>query len=232
MKKYKRISGEYVDKDHIFYEKVQRPENYLNIIKDKFIQANKKEYKDLNSLLIYLTKIFDNDKIIFKEYTKQLKYSSGIVSAGYNPNTNEIYLFYTNHIERAFKIKDIEYDSEYFNLFMENLHDFLGHEIIHRMQYLNDKKKIIGVMSTKNKIKYLEKPKEVMAHAWEIGQEFKLYGKTNEQIKMILKANRNEEENMKWLLFSSRLKTYYENFDSNSKTIKLLYKYIYLYIED
>jgi hypothetical protein len=99
------------------------------------------------------------------------------------------------------------------------------------MQYLKDKKKYIGVMSNENRIVYLSKPKEIMAHAWEIVQEFKLFGKNNEAIRMILKSNR-DSENLKWLLFSARLKMYYNSFEPTSKTMKLLYKYIYEYTEE
>jgi hypothetical protein len=231
MKKYKNKLINYVDKNHIFYEKVQKPENYLNIIKDKIINLHKQEYKNIDDIITNLNNTFKTEKIIFLKYSHELKYSSGISSAGYNPKTNYIYLFYTNQIGKAFKIKNEEYDSEYFNLFIENLHDFLGHEIIHRMQFLKDKKKEIGIMSTENRIKYLSKPKDVMAHAWEIVQEFKLYNKSDLEIRMLLKSKR-DEYNLKWLMFSPRLKTYYTSFDINSKTMKLLYKYIYEYTEE
>ncbi len=47
MKRYKDIKESYVDENHIFYEKVQRPENYLNIIIDKIRELNKQKYKNL-----------------------------------------------------------------------------------------------------------------------------------------------------------------------------------------
>ncbi len=99
------------------------------------------------------------------------------------------------------------------------------------MQYLKDKKKQVGNMSDENRIAYLSKPKEIMAHAWEIVQEFKLFGKNNEATRMILKSNR-DEENLKWLMFSDRLKEYYTSFKVTSKTMKLLYKYLYEYTEE
>jgi len=191
----------------------------------------KKEYKNINDLIKSLNKKLGIEKIIFLKHNEKLKYSSGVVSAGYNPKTNEIYLFYSEQIQRAFKIKNTEYDSDYFTLFIENLHDFLRHEIVHRMQYLNDKKKEVGIMSSESKIRYLSKPKEIMAHAWEIAQEFKLHRKTDSEIRMILSSKR-DEENLKWLMFSDRLKEYYTSFKVTSKTMKLLYKYLYEYTEE
>ncbi len=231
MKRYKCIKESYVDENHIFYEKVQKPENYLKIIIDKIVELNKQQYKNLQDIINTLNTNLYHEKIIFKPSSKEPKYNSGIVSAGYQPKTNEILLFYSPKIERAFKIIGKGYDSEYFDIFLENVYDLLGHEIIHRMQYLKDKKKYIGVMSDENRIAYLSKPKEIMAHAWEIVQEFKMFGKNNEAIRMIFKSNR-DSENLKWLLFSARLKMYYTSFESTSKTMKLLYKYIYEYTEE
>lgn len=233
MKKYEKYNEEdYMDKGHTFYEKVQKPENYLYIIEKIIKEFNKKnEFLNLEDLIISLNSKFMNEKIIFIKSEQTPKYNSGIVTAGYNPKNNEIYLFYCDKILNAFKIQNIKYDHEYFELFIENFIMFLGHEVIHRMQSIKDKTKSIGIMSKENKRKYLAKPIEIMAHAWEIVQEFKFYKRTDDDIKLILKSKR-DKENLKWIFFSPRLGEYYSTFKVTSKTMKLLYKYIYLYLED
>jgi hypothetical protein len=232
MKRYKRLKENYIDEGHNFFEKVQKPENYLKIIK-KYITEfnNKNEFLNLDDLITSLNSYFLNEKLVFRKSEKTPKYNSGVVSMGYQPKTNEIYIFYCDKIQNAFKIQNKQYDYEYFEIFLENFIMFLGHEIIHRMQLIKDKTKTIGAMSHENKRKYLAKPIEIMAHAWEIVQEFKFNNRTNSDIQLILKSKR-DEENLKWIFFSKRLEEYYKTFPVASNTMKLLYKYIYLYTEE
>jgi hypothetical protein len=69
-----------VDQGHIFYEKVQRPENYLSIIKNKIIELNKKEYKNINDLIKSLNKKLGIEKkLYFLKHNEKLN----ICSSGY-----------------------------------------------------------------------------------------------------------------------------------------------------
>jgi hypothetical protein len=232
MKIYKRIEepGRFMGPTPNMFEMVQRPENYFNIIKNKLIDfRNLNEFTDINDLITSLNSYFINEKIVFKPSGKNLKFDIGLSSGGYEPKTNELYLFYNNNIINAFKIKGKEQDKYDYDWFMEDLENFLGHEIVHRMQFFKDVIKKVGAMKDENEIEYFSKPKEVMAHAWQIVQTFKLNGKDDDFIKFVLGSKR-DLENVKIINFIPMFKEYYIRFDKDSKVMKLLYKYIYQYL--
>jgi hypothetical protein len=216
---------------HNMFEMVQRPENYYTIIKEKIeVFRNRNIFESLDDLIISLNSYFIDEKIIFISSKTKMKFDSGLTSAGYNPKTNELYLFYNSDISNAFKMENKEQDIYDYKWFLEDLEGFIGHEIIHRMQYFKDKIKDVGVMSKENRKKYLAKPKEIMAYAWQIVQTFKLNGKDDDFIKFVLGSKR-DLENVKIINFIPMLAEYYNTFDKDSNTMKLLYKYIYQYVD-
>lgn len=77
-----------------------------------------------------------------------------------------------------------------------------------------------------DQIKYLSDKQEIMARAWEIIELFKLRNYSIEEIKNILK---NGDIRLKYTVHP--LRVYHDWFDKDSSVIKLLYKYMYGYLE-
>jgi len=212
-------------------EMVLHPDSYVNILTEKIINFyNKNEFNNLKDLIDSLNSYFIIEKIEFIKGKKLLKFDSGIDSGGYNPKNNKIIFFYTEDIINAFKFKNIKNDYEDFKWFLEDFKDYLGHETIHRMQSIEDKVKYIKAMSGENEKLHYSQPKEIMAYAWLIVQTFKMNGKDEDYIKFILSGKR-DLNNVKVINYIPAFKKYYNLFDKDSKVMKLLYKYIYLYMD-
>jgi hypothetical protein len=214
-------------------EAVQNPENYVKLIGNKITEFNlKNTFTSIDDLIVSLNSYFINEKIEFRLSKKPAMLGSGVDSGGFNPKTNEIYIFYNYDITDAFKIENKEYNKNNFEDFLEEFSTFLGHETIHRIQSFKDKIKKVGVMIDEDKKRYLAQPKEIMAYAWQIVQYIKMgTRKDNKFVRKMLTSIR-DEDNLKFINYITPLSEYYNLFDKNSKTMKLLYKYIYLYIED
>ena len=106
--------------------------------------------------------------------------------------------------------------------------NMLGHELIHREQYLkieDDKLREKIFKSNLDPKTYLSKKYELMSYAWQIIEFFKLTGKTDEEIKKILQHN-----SMLKFSFSPVLLFYHETFKNNPDVLKRLYKYMYEYL--
>jgi len=238
MKRYKRkFEDQSTDKESIMeytskmYEMVLHPNNYVNLMKDKLnLFYNKNDFMDLKDLIISLNSYFLNEKIEFKKSPLVEPFGNGLLKGGYQPKTGTIYLFYDNNIIDSFKLQNNKNLNTDFKWFLETFEELLGHEVVHRLQFLKDNIKKIGVMSDKNEKEYLAQPKEVMAYAWQIVQTFKMYKYDNEFIRFILK-DREDTESLKNINYIPMFKKYYNYFPKNSNVIKLLYKYIYLYTE-
>jgi hypothetical protein len=243
MKKYEsrfdkeRFMGPTIGQDFLhtmkFIEAIQNPENYVNLIKNKIIKFNiKNSFSSLDDLIISLNSYFINEKIKFRLSKNPNILGEGLLSGGFNPKTDEIYLFYNYDIIDAFKMDNKKYNDDNFKDFLEGLSIFLGHETVHRMQSFKNKIKKVGTMIDEDKKKHLAQPIEIMAYAWQIVQYIKLYSKKDNKFIRKILTDVRDEENLKIINFIVPFKEYYNTFDVNSKTMKLLYKYIYLYTED
>jgi len=233
MKRYKRkFTNDFMGYTLPLIEMVQRPENYINILIEKIKNFyEKNEFLNLNDLIVSINSYFINEKIEFIEREKSSKFDSGLFSAGYKPKTDTIILFYTTDISNAFKIKNKKHDYTDFKWFLDDFIDFIGHEIIHRMQSVNDKVNNIKAMSNENEKLHYSQPKEIMAYVWLIVQTFKMNGKDNDYIKFVL-SNKRDDHNIKIINYIPAFKKYYNLFDKDSNVMKLLYKYIYQYINN
>jgi len=235
MERYKRKYDEniFMGETMSMLEMVLHPDNYVNLIKDKIISFyNKNIFTDINDLIVSLNSYLIDEKIQFKLSDKKLsKYDSGLQSARYYPKANVIVILYTDDILNAFKMRGQTNDYSDFKWFLEDFEEFLGHETIHRMQSFKDKVNNIKATSTENEKEHYSQTKEIMSYAWQIVQTFKMYGKDEDYIKFILSSKR-DEPNVKVINFIPVFKKYYNLFDKDSNVMKLLYKYIYLYIDN
>ena len=205
----------------ILIEKVLNPVVYIYTI-TKLLKSNKKEIldsfkiKDINSLRITLSEILLPYKIIVKYIN-----SEGWASFG-NTDTStkdaNIVLYLGNKIQ--------ELNSNTFKDFIKGIEVILGHELIHRLQVLEAE---VDKIKAKKGIEYYKNPIEVMAHAWQIVETFTLNGISPKDILQIIKYT--DSYNMK-KLGGSAMEAYFSRFKIDSKTIKLLLKYIYLYTKE
>jgi hypothetical protein len=126
-------------------------------------------------------------------------------------------------------ILNIQKDIKFANGFKTWFLYVLKHELIHRGQFLAIKNyKIRAQVMVKDNSsikKQLEDKQEIMARAWEIVEYFKLINnfskdKIKEVMKNYSKYNMNEVISM-----------YIHLFGQDSKELKLLYKYMYEYLE-
>lgn len=67
---------------------------------------------------------------------------------------------------------------------------------------------------------------EIMAYAWQITYQFKIKGKSKEDTKVMLQSKNKEK-----FKYSEILERYHKLFSTNNSVIKLLYKYMYLYLD-
>lgn len=216
MKRYQSIQ---------FREMVQRPEQYLGLLLEKLDSIISKLWKkdhSAPSICRQLNELFESDKIKF-EFKPESKEENIILKGHYNVDTFYIVLFC------GFNLEKIQYTKEDIEDFIEDFTEVVGHELIHRLQYVNDKVKearAYNLSDTKELLKYLSNPKEIMAHAWQIVQSFKLLGFYRELIYQVINNRNNKIINIIYIL-----NMYRNHFDSNSEVWKRLLKYIYQYAE-
>lgn len=223
MKPYKR----YFTANSLLKEGIQKPERYLDLLLNKIDELKKDiRNKDISApaLCKYLSNQFVNDKIIFEFIpNSNIKSDAGILKANYNVDTNNIKLLCD------FELEQIQYNDEDFSFFKDDFSELVGHELTHRLQFVKDKVKIVKDYNIETKeglIEYLSDKKEIMVHAWQIVQAFKLLGASNENILSFLKIKNNHIAKFNYVLA-----VYQNNFDITSPVLKKLYKYIYLYAE-
>lgn len=233
MKKYKKIfedsdlalselhdKGAFINCLEYLMESIIKPElyieNLLNILDDN--KNILKKYTHPEDLVKALSNLYKNHKIEFKVYNMNL--DSFIYLGSHTIDT--IYLNCTPKIIYAYK--------DYTN-FKIQFEKFLKHEIIHREQFnrINNEdiiKKILN-QDKSSQIKYFSQKYEIMSYAWQIVYDFRIAGKDDKIIKKLVSkqsfvANR----------FSIPLQRYKKLFKKDSDTLKLLYKYIYMYLDE
>jgi hypothetical protein len=207
--------------------------NYLFQIK-KDIQ--KQKFTSLSALCLYLSIKMRKYQVRFKidEDSEDIKqrdeFKAGITKSGCLNNRKGTINIYVN--ENLIKIQNKINDS-FFDFFIKNVVRIIGHELIHRHQgfvIANEKlKRYIMDHSQLDGIKYLSNPQEMMSRAWQILEEFRYNGQSENQIKHLLS---NIEKAYK---YSSTLIEYFTIFDydkkENKEMFKQLQKYIYQYYD-
>lgn len=216
----------------VFYpslqEAVVKPEEYIkniyNIIQ-KIPKYYKENFDNLKKFTYKLNFKFRKEKVIF-EAEKGVR--SGVNNfLDYGINEARCYLdrfgtiiVYLN--PNVFKISAEE--------FVKILTNIIKHELVHRGEFLR-----VNSKNTKNKmmqkdhstrIKYLSDKHEIMAYAWSIVEEYKIIGFKRDKI---LNFFRNGTEDLN---YSINYQMYRNTFEKDDPVMKLLYKYIYMYLEE
>jgi hypothetical protein len=230
MRKYKSV---YEDHDLLL---IQEQEKGLLVCSDQLFEAviNPEEYTD------NLVEILDKNKKILEQQThpedlckllSNLYYSHKIIFKVFSSDNNlmiysgssddeNIYIRCTPAIIEA-------YDK--YEEFKNQFEKYLKHELIHRYQFLKMKsdsviKQIIR-KSRRDQISYYGSPQEIMAYAWQIINDFRMTGKSDEVIKQLI-----SKDSFIATRYSAPLEMYKRLFQENSEVLNRLYKYMYEYL--
>ena len=145
------------------------------------------------------------------------------MATGYN--TLVIIIFCSPSIKDLFIDKNIEIK------FLQTFKELIGHELIHRSQFINrhlnkSESNIIKGPPQEFK-KYVSQKTEIMSYAWQIIEELRFKGFADKEILNYIQSKRsNENLNPD----NSMLDYYIYNFRDTS-VLNLLFKYMYEYIE-
>lgn len=231
--KYKRFFGEHID-IFSFNEGVVSPE-YTNEIEKYFnelhSQIKKLKFSSLRPLCFWLSRKFKKYSIRFKEEEK-IDYSTdpyvllGIIKAGTKTNKKGVIT-----IRCSEQLLQIQSSDKYFKSFLPAIIKIIGHELIHRKQMVQVegiklRNYIFDHENIKEIQKYLSNKQEVMARAWQIIEEFRYKGLNDNQILKILQTNKDT----RIVAYSPTLMIYLDFFNIKDNVFKVLYKYIYLYL--
>lgn len=213
--------GSWINCDYLF-EDVIRPELYINNLlnildENKYILEKYKDYHP-QELCNAFSKLYKSHNIVFILKPSQI---DKFVWNGSTDAKNISSVWCNTNIVEAY---------QNYNEFKAQFEKFLKHEIIHREQQrrINNEKVIDKIikLSRQSQIKYYGSKQEIMAYAWQIIFDFRIAGKPDEIIKQLISkdsfvANR----------FSKPLEAYKTLFEKDSDVLKLLYKYIYMYLD-
>jgi len=138
-----------------------------------------------------------------------------------------------NHISDIISIpclSKINYISEdnYFNLFLKTFQLLIGHELVHRMEYIQRALEKLSnkIGKDKDPKKYLSDPDEIMAYAWQTVEELRYRFGDDQEILNLIKS----DSPIKYRV-SYALTIYKTNFSLDEKLLKLFYKYVYMYLD-
>jgi hypothetical protein len=231
MKRYVRYFG--VDDQFKITEAIINPTLYLDQINKDLYDLAYFKFKNnsLKNIAAKLNIIFRKSKIQFLPQTfivddpHEPGIKFGINGAATLSNKNNTIGIYINeNIIKSLQNKD------YYVFFVKWFLFNLKHELVHRGQHLKVKDAKLAnevfQKSYKDQIEYLSDKQEIMARAWEIVELFKLFNYTDDNIRKIIQSKKPE----KFQNFT--LRTYHLLFNMDDWQIKLLYKYMYLYIEE
>jgi hypothetical protein len=227
---YKNCLGNY--NFYFLFEAVINPEDYLNEINETinkiYFLLKKLKFNDkklVSKITNLLTTFFKKNKIefIFQSWIEDgddifIEYG---LNGGATKANGKIGIFCN---ENLFKILD----KNFFDAFKVYFLKILKHELIHRGQALRIKDNKIKIQilekDFKNDFEYLKHPQEMMARAWDIVEVYRSIGYSSNEILNILK-NRSKEKG-----FSNTLLVYHKVFKEYPQVLKLLYKYMYMYL--
>ena len=231
MKRYEPFNFENYTKASLL-EAVVNPQNYLNDIQlklDKYV--NKIQNKNYNapSLCFKLGWLLSSDRIRIKYENKIIPSLDPTSSVGINSGAcipdkkSTIQICMNDNFTRI--QKDINFAKEFKKWFLFEL----NHELIHRGQNLaiKDANLRAQVMIKDNSTikKQLADKQEIMARAWEIIELYRLLSNMpkNDILKFIKEYSKYSN--------NQTLSAYFYLFGAGSPEIKLLYKYMYEYLE-
>lgn len=220
----------------LLIENVVHPEKYVKLLQDVLIKLQKRfvgKKETAHFICWLLSKRFKKYGITFiliGEVRKGDKYKLGLTKSGYNGgDKNDIDIYCNENITK------IQVDKKFYDLFSKHLLELFGHELIHRIQALNvEDIKLRGMIYQQpdpniNVKAYLANKYEIMSRAWQIVEECRFYGYDDNKIIDTIQRK-------KYAPISTSLMAYRGLFETNNKedavTLKLLYKYIYLYVVD
>lgn len=203
------------------FEAVIKPELYIENLLE-LIDDNKsilKKFTHPEDICTALSALYKSHKIFFK--VSENKLSDSIVHDAGHTKEN-IFIFCNPNIVDAYE------NYKEFKIQFERL---LKHEIIHRQQFLrvNNEEVIQKIIkkSRQDQINYFKSKQEIMAYAWQIVYDFRITGKPDEVIKELI-----NKESFFATKNSKILEIYKNLFKEGSEEIKLLYKYIYMYLDN
>lgn len=214
------------------FEYIVKPEDYLKDIEEKIISLLPKLIKenDLNKICNILIKKFRKNKIIFIASKNINPDKDAYISYGINESKTAPDKYGTIAIElNPLFIQALQLIRARDKL-LEHFLVVLKHELIHRGQVLKIKDnkfrlEVYGKNTPKDQREYLGGKQEIMARAWEITEYMQLTGISKKEILQILKTQNGGK------LFIDTLKVYHEYFTMQDSELKLLYKYMYWYLE-
>jgi len=197
-------------------EDVLNPDYVLQIIRS--IQKNKQALvhsKTAERLVDLLNDILVQDNIyfIYNKFNDDLIYKGGFYK-----KTGEIEI----HLGQA--INNILEKEENFNSFLLKAKEVIGHELIHRLQFIKDNEKKMDAEKYDTIKEYLSSPYEVMSFAWQIVEWHRNDGMDDDEIKkMLQKKDARKYKN-------GVLDKFHDVFSIVDKPLRLLYKYMYMYL--
>ena len=219
--------------DELFLEAIVDPVKYSEPIKKKFDTISKyfTKNKGLKDTCIKLSALLRKYHIKFiPESTiepNDILSIFGFNRGGCLLDKHLTIVIYCN--ENLLKLFNV---SKAYSTFERAFFNVLKHELIHRGQYIKISNKRIreklNYSKNPNKIdRYLNDKQEIMAYAWQIIEYYRLMGLSKEKILTVLKRPRNTFE-----FENNILSSYIRANDDKVVTddsLKLLYKYAYLY---
>lgn len=236
MIRYKSLSKKFEKcrNRHFLWEAVVQPEEYINNIIEKIdniYDILKREKYNLKYFCKDLNKHFKKNKIDFVADKEIKKAKDVYISYGINEGATlpdrfgRIRIYFNELALNIFKSDKI------FNKFKEMLTVCLKHELIHRGQALriSDRKLRAKVLKKDydDIIKYLSDKQEIMSFAWEIIELLRIKGLKNKEILSLIKSDIKQLRRINEII-----DIYFEYFSIEDYQIKLLLKYMYMYLED
>lgn len=217
MKRYKPLFTGIRDNFSFFNEAVIKVATYDKILYSFFTKCkpqiqNKK--LSIDEIIKILNENFSSLKIIFQLDKLKNREEGGTDSDAYNT----IYIFLVQGSYKRFFV----YNDEYISLLLKIIH----HELIHRNQAIRMKsQEIISKIFEYDpeEIKeYLEQKVEIMPFAFMVVEESRAHGWSDDKILQNLKTFSSPS-----VIFNG----YLDYFDKDSRIIKMLVKYIYMYLQ-
>jgi uncharacterized protein (UPF0335 family) len=215
----------------LLIESVFRPDKYTlilyNTIKGIINSNQDKQFRYPELMCNYLNEKFKLFNITFENegYAYDTGKISGINIMGTSHINFEIRIFCSPYIKDLFINKNLQ------EKFLQVFKELVGHELIHRGQFLTVKNKEDREKIFKNNlqdnIKYYSRKTEIMSYAWQIIEELRFQGFSNKKIINYIHIKRKDDE----LYPEKEILDYYIFTFRDSDILKRLYKYMYEYLE-
>lgn len=193
-------------------------ESILNLLRNSKQEIFNKKLQN-EQLCKQLSGILKNYKILFVDIREENE-DNFFKKGQFNQISDIISILCFSGINYIIK------DDRYFELFIKKIQVLIGHELVHRMQYIQRALENLSYKTGESFKKYLSDPDEVMSYAWQAVEELRFrFGDDNEIISLI-----KTESPIKYRV-SFALTIYKTEFKIDEKPMKLLYKYMYMYLD-